>query len=46
MDGNCGNEKELNSTIRQVLNKIEKSDRAYIKTVYGMGYMWIGGGNK
>ena len=26
--------------------KIEKPDHAYIKTVYGMGYMWIGGSNK
>ena len=27
-------------------SKIEKADHAYIKTVYGMGYMWIGGSNK
>ena len=46
IDGNFVDEHALTSTISRVRNKIEKSDRAYIKTVYGMGYMWIGGGNK
>ena len=44
--GNFVDEHALTSTISRVRNKIEKPDHAYIKTVYGMGYMWIGGGNK
>ena len=46
IDGNFVDEHALTSTISRVRNKIEKADHAYIKTVYGMGYMWIGGGNK
>ena len=46
IDGNFVDEHALTSTISRIRNKIEKPDRAYIKTVYGMGYMWIGGGNK
>ena len=46
IDGNFVDEHALTSTISRVRNKIEKPDHAYIKTVYGMGYMWIGGGNK
>ena len=46
IDGNFVDEHALTSTISRVRNKIENSDHAYIKTVYGMGYMWIGGGNK
>lgn len=45
-DGNFVDEHALTSAISRVRSKIEKSDQAYIKTVYGMGYMWIGGGNK
>ena len=45
-EGNFVDEHALTSTISRVRNKIENSDHAYIKTVYGMGYMWIGGGNK
>ena len=29
--------------IRFERSKIEKNEFEYIKTVYGMGYMWIGG---
>ena len=46
IDGNFVDEHALTSTISRVRNKIENPDHAYIKTVYGMGYMWIGGGNK
>ena len=30
----------------RVRNKIETEGHQYIKTVYGMGYMWIGGASK
>lgn len=33
----------LTAAISRVRNKIENSGQQYIKTVYGMGYMWIGG---
>ena len=46
IDGNFVDEHALTSTISRIRSKIEKPDHAYIKTVYGMGYMWIGGGNK
>ena len=46
IDGHFVDEHALTSTISRIRNKIEKPDRAYIKTVYGMGYMWIGGTNK
>lgn len=43
IDGNFVDEHALTSTISRVRNKIEKPDQVFIKTVYGMGYMWIGG---
>ena len=46
IDGNFVDEHALTSTISRVRSKIENPDHSYIKTVYGMGYMWIGGGNK
>ena len=46
IDGNFVDEHALTSAISRVRNKIENPDHTYIKTVYGMGYMWIGGGNK
>ena len=36
----------LTAAISRVRNKIETEGRQYIKTVYGMGYMWIGGAPK
>lgn len=39
-------EHALTAAISRVRNKIETLDRQYIKTVYGMGYMWIGGALK
>lgn len=46
IDGNFVDKHALTSTISRIRSKIENPDHAYIKTVYGMGYMWIGGGNK
>ena len=43
-DGNFVDEHALTSAISRVRNKIETEGCQYIKTVYGMGYMWIGGG--
>lgn len=43
IDGNFVDEHALTSTISRVRGKIENSNHLYIKTVYGMGYMWIGG---
>lgn len=41
--GNFVDEHALTAAISRVRNKIETDGRQYIKTVYGMGYMWIGG---
>lgn len=46
IDGNFVDEHALTAAISRIRGKIEKTDRSYIKTVYGMGYMWIGGGGK
>ena len=46
IDGNFVDEHALTSAISRVRIKIETEDRQYIKTVYGMGYMWIGGALK
>ncbi|MFT3984246.1 MAG: response regulator transcription factor [Lachnospiraceae bacterium] len=43
IDGNFVDEHALTSAISRVRNKIEIGNFQYIKTVYGMGYMWIGG---
>lgn len=45
-DGNFVDEHALTSAISRVRGKIEGPDHPYIKTVYGMGYLWIGGGSK
>ena len=42
-DSNFVDEHALTAAVSRVRNKIEKDGRQYIKTVYGMGYMWIGG---
>lgn len=36
-------EHTLTATISRIRTKIEKSERKYIQTVYGMGYMFTGG---
>lgn len=43
IDSNFVDEHALTSTISRIRGKIETSNYHYIKTVYGMGYMWIGG---
>ena len=42
-DGNFVDEHTLTATVSRIRNKIEGNGDAYIKTVYGMGYMWVGG---
>ncbi len=42
-DGNFVDEHALTAAISRIRNKIEENGLQYIKTVYGMGYMWIGG---
>lgn len=46
IDENFVDEHALTSAMSRVRNKIEAGNFQYIKTVYGMGYMWIGGINK
>jgi DNA-binding response OmpR family regulator len=46
IDENFVDEHALTSNISRIRGKIETGDCQYIKTVYGMGYMWIGGMNK
>lgn len=46
IDGNFVDEHALTAAISRIRNKIETGGIPYIKTVYGMGYMWIGGGVK
>lgn len=41
-DGNFVDEHALTVNINRLRSKIENEDRKYIKTVYGMGYMWAG----
>lgn len=43
IDGNFVDEHALTSAMSRVRNKIKHENIQYIKTVYGMGYMWIGG---
>lgn len=43
IDGNFVDEHALTSNISRIRGKIETEGFQYIKTVYGMGYMWIGG---
>lgn len=45
INGNFVDEHALTSTISRVRIKIEVNGFRYLKTVYGMGYMWIGGKN-
>ncbi len=42
-DENFVNEHALTAAISRIRGKIEIDGLQYIKTVYGMGYMWIGG---
>ena len=46
VDENFVDEHTLTVTISRIRSKIEVDGLQYIKTVYGMGYMWIGGSQK
>lgn len=46
IDGNFVDEHALTVAISRLRSKIEVNGFSYIKTVYGMGYMWIGGTKK
>ncbi len=41
-EGNFVDEHALTVNINRLRSKIETEDRKYIKTVYGMGYLWVG----
>lgn len=43
INNNFVDEHTLTVIISRIRNKIEINNTKYIKTVYGMGYMWIGG---
>ena len=43
IDENYVDEHALTSAISRIRSKIEDKDNHYIKTVYGMGYIWVGG---
>ena len=43
VDGNFVDEHALTCAVSRIRGKIERDNFQYIKTVYGMGYMWIGG---
>lgn len=43
IDSNFVEEHALTSTVSRIRKKIESPGHPYIKTVYGMGYLWIGG---
>ena len=45
-DGNFVDEHALTAAVSRIRGKIETEGLSYIKTVYGMGYMWIGGFKK
>lgn len=45
-DGNFVDEHALTSAMSRLRIKIETGNFQYIKTVYGMGYMWMGGINQ
>ena len=44
IDENFVDEHALTANISRIRNKIETTNKQYIKTVYGMGYMWVGNG--
>ncbi len=46
VDENYVDEHALTTTVSRIRSKIETNRHSYIKTVYGMGYMWIGGMQK
>ncbi|MDE7283952.1 MAG: response regulator transcription factor [Lachnospiraceae bacterium] len=45
-DENYVDEHTLTTTVSRIRGKIEADGDAYIKTIYGMGYQWMGGEQK
>lgn len=43
VDGNFVDEHTLATIVSRIRKKIEQNGRRYIKTIYGMGYQWLGG---
>lgn len=43
LEGNYVDEHTLTTTISRLRNKIDIDDKKYIKTIYGIGYQWVGG---
>ena len=43
-EGNFVDEHVVAVNINRLRKKIEDGEHSYIKTMYGMGYQWIGGG--
>lgn len=43
IDENYVDEHTLTTTVSRIRGKIEADGDAYIKTIYGMGYQWMGG---
>ena len=41
--GNYVNDHALTLNISRLRGKLEDGENTYIKTVYGMGYEWMGG---
>ena len=46
VDENYVDEHTLPTTISRIRGKIEAEGGTYLKTVYGMGYQWMGGEKK
>lgn len=46
VDENYVDEHTLTTTISRIRSKIEADGGTYIKTIYGMGYQWMGGEKK
>lgn len=44
VDGDFVDEHTLTTIISRIRKKIETEGRIYIKTAYGIGYQWVGGG--
>ena len=46
VDENYVDEHTLTTTVSRIRSKIESEGATYIKTIYGMGYQWMGGEKK
>lgn len=46
IDENFVDEHTLTTTVSRIRSKIETDEDIYIKTIYGMGYQWMGGEKK